>query len=420
MKDKIKGIVSDNKKKMTDLFYTIGAVVLMQGVLQLIIYPYINKTEGETVLGNIVFYMGIVFIIGQAIGMAFCSNRLVVRNKFETTNGDYNFLLKIFVPFGFVASAIFFYFYLNVIGLLLVSIIVALTILRYYSNVEFRLKLNFRMYFLFFAILTAGYLAGTVLYKFTGQWYWIFIVGEGAVLIFMLARKKIFAYEKRSENTRLLAMNILPLIFSYCLNDFINNTDKIILHTVIDADAVSLFFVISMIGKTLALLTGPINNITLSYLSVEKEALTRKRFFKMFGFYSLMGGAFYIFCCIATPLYVKWFYPNLFDKMDSLNLLINAGQILNFLGALAIILILASIGSKYHLYIQLIYAALYIPLAIILTQKFGLWGFSWAVLIANIVRTIELLLFAWTKLPRERGENNFIEESITIEEGYDE
>ena len=78
---KILDIVRKKKKIISDLVYTVGASVLMNGVLQLIIYPFINYRMGEEYLGNVVFYMSIVYIIGQAMGMSFCSNRLVLRNQ---------------------------------------------------------------------------------------------------------------------------------------------------------------------------------------------------------------------------------------------------------------------------------------------------------------------------------------------------
>ena len=78
------------KKILRDLMYTIGAQLLMNGVLQIIIYPIMNRTIGQYEFGNIITYMGFVYIIGDAIGSGICNNRLALKKSIETSQGDYN------------------------------------------------------------------------------------------------------------------------------------------------------------------------------------------------------------------------------------------------------------------------------------------------------------------------------------------
>ena len=273
---KILDMIKQKKKFISDLVYTMGASVLMNGVLQLLIYPYINRSMGEEYLGNVVFYMSIVYIIGQAMGMSFCSNRLVLRNQCETSNGDYNRLLSVLAPAGAVAGAVIFSFYVKSIPQIVAfGMIVLFTVLRYYANVEYRLKLNYKKYFLYFVILTAGYGLGTVIYALTGQWVFIFLTGEVIATLYMFVFGTIFKKEPPTKNTRLVAKQILFLLMSYLVFEGITNADRMILKNMLDAKAVALFYVVSMIGKTLQLFVGPINNIALSYMSADKKKMTR-------------------------------------------------------------------------------------------------------------------------------------------------
>lgn len=394
-------VIKAKKKLISDLVYTVGASVLMNGVLQLIIYPYINYRMGEDYLGNVVFYMSIVYIIGQAMGMSFCSNRLVLRNQFPATNGDYNSLLRILAPLGAVTGAFIFSFYVHGIGeIVAFGLIVLFTVLRYYANVEYRLKLNYKKYFLYFVILTAGYGLGAVIYAFTGQWFWIFLTGEVIATLYMFAFGTIFKKEPRTENTGLVAKHILFLLMSYLVFEGITNADRMILKNLLDAKAVALFYVVSMIGKTLQLFVGPINNIALSYMSADKKKMTREDFWKTTVLYTAVGAAFYLVCLVGTPLYVKLLYPNLYGDLQGLNLVVNAGQVINFAASLILPSILASLGSKYHMMLQVLYAAVYLPLAIVFTMQSGIWGFAFATLIANSLRLIELVVFGMHKLPR--------------------
>lgn len=394
-------LIQKKKKLISDLVYTVGASVLMNGVLQLLVYPYINYKMGEDYLGNVVFYMSIVYIIGQSMGMSFCSNRLVLRNQMETTNGDYNLLLWILAPLGAVAGAVVFSFYADGIWeILAFGLIVLFTVLRYYANVEYRLKLNYKKYFLYFAILTAGYILGAVIYAVTGQWVFIFLTGEVIATIYMLVKGTIFKREPRTENTGKVAKHILFLLMSYLVFEGITNADRMILKNMLDSRAVALFYVVSMIGKTLQLFVGPINNIALSYMSADKKKMTREDFMSTSVLYIVVGAAFYLFCLIGTPLYVKLLYPNLYGDLGGLNLVVNAGQVINFAASLILPSILASLGSRYHMMLQVLYAAVYLPLAILFTMQGGIWGFAFATLIANSLRLAELLVFGMHKLPK--------------------
>ena len=394
-------MVKKKKKLLSDLIYTVGASVLMNGVLQLIIYPFINYRMGEEYLGNVVFYMSIVSIIGQAMGMSFCSNRLVLRNQCRTTNGDFNALLRILAPLGGLVGAVIFSFYTKNVGeILAFGLIVMFTVLRYYANVEYRLKLNYKKYFLYFVILTAGYGIGAVIYAFTGQWFWIFLTGEVIATLYMFVFGTIFKKEARTDNTRFVAKHILFLLLSYLVFEGISNADRMILKSLLDAKAVALFYVVSMIGKTLQLFVGPINNIALSYMSADKKKMTREDFLKTTLLYVGVGAAFYLVCLVGTPLYVRLLYPNLYGDLKGLNLVVNAGQVINFAASLILPSILASLGSKYHMMLQVLYAVVYLPLAIVFTMQGGIWGFAFATLIANSLRLIELVVFGMRKLPR--------------------
>ena len=50
--------------------------------------------------------------------------------------------------------------------------------------------------------------------------------------------------------------------------------------------------------------------------------------------------------------------------------------------------------------LQVLYAVVYLPLAIVFTMQGGIWGFAFATLIANSLRLIELVVFGMRKLPR--------------------
>ena len=68
-----------------------------------------------------------------------------------------------------------------------------LTVFRYYGDVEYRLNLNYRRYFIYYFLIGIGYLAGFGIYRLTGQWVWIYLIGENRGTGFCRCYRKYFS-----------------------------------------------------------------------------------------------------------------------------------------------------------------------------------------------------------------------------------
>lgn len=55
------------KKIAADFLYCVGAVGMMNAVLQLIVYPVINNRVGENEFGNMLFLLGILNILASSL-----------------------------------------------------------------------------------------------------------------------------------------------------------------------------------------------------------------------------------------------------------------------------------------------------------------------------------------------------------------
>jgi len=394
-------------KIATDLLYTVGSMVVMQCALQIVIYPYINRHAGSEVLGNTVFYMEIVYILSIAIGQALCNIRLTMMRKYDYKNGDYNYILRFMLPAGVIIAMIVMSFYTNnITDIIMFGVLAFFSILRYYSVVEYRIYLDFKKYFMLFAIVTAGYFLGILVYILTDLWYMIFITGEALAVLVVFFTSKLFRGTEKSGDIKPLVTNLMLLVLSYILSESLNSLDKIILKNFVDAHAVAIYYVVSMIGKTLLFLTLPLNNLLLSYLARDKSTFTWDTFKKMLLIILVIDAVFYVFCLIGTPIYIKLLYPNLFAEIKGLNVVVNAAQILSFTSALVLVLILGILGSKYHLILQILYAVVFLPLSAILTLNYGLWGYAYAALFSGLIRFGQILLFTYKKLPKEKSKES--------------
>ena len=145
--------------------YTMGGLLFMNAVLQIVITPLLNRMMGAEQLGGLLYITGLVAIICPSIGQALNNSRLVVRRDFDVTNGDYDWLL---LGFGLIGSIVALFMSgkslespLMAAGVFLMFM---LTVFRYYGDVEYRLNLNYRRYFIYYLLIGIGYLAGFGIY----------------------------------------------------------------------------------------------------------------------------------------------------------------------------------------------------------------------------------------------------------------
>ena len=94
------------KKVFGDLFYSIGAMALMNIVLQFAVYPLVNKTLGEKIFGEMLFWLGIVSVLAPSFGTAVNNARLVFPDRDSVKNGDYDYVLLLFSFISFAVISV--------------------------------------------------------------------------------------------------------------------------------------------------------------------------------------------------------------------------------------------------------------------------------------------------------------------------
>lgn len=401
-------IKKQQKKMASNTIYTIGGMLALNGALQLIIYPLLNQKMGAEQLGGLLYIMGLVGILGPSIGQALNTNRLVVQRDFKVSNGDYNWML---VVFGTIGSGVVLWMSresLESTGMVIgVFFLLMITIFRYYGDVEYRLNLNYKRYFIYYVLIAVGYLLGYGIYRVTGNWISIFFIGELAAIIYVTATGTIFKnFFKRSEYYKTAWMRGFFLTISYLVTNITLNMDRLVLKSLMGNVEVTQYYVASLVGKTMVLLVAPINTIIISYLTKRKELLNRTQFLKA----ALAGGivsfVFFLGCQIGTPLFVWLFYRDLFEAVRGMITIVNISQILGLYSAYLFILVLTFTDERWQLWLQIVHFVILTSSTIICTKLFGMTGFAWAVLGANMIRVTAVILLGSLKAKKGRKEQD--------------
>ncbi len=385
-----------NKKSFKvagDLFYTIMATVVMNIVLQIIVYPTITHFYGDAVTGEILYFIGFIYIIPQALGTTLSNTRLVLRKSYDPTNGDFSRMIVLCsalsaIACGFIALPDSTSFLFPVAyGLFSV-----LYLLRAYAQVEFRLTLQFKEYFIYYCIISIGYLVGLGLYALTNVWLLIFVMGEGFALLYTLLKGSIFKKENKNLSPSVLNKTITMIALSTLVRDCVIQFDKVILKQTINASVVTQYHVVSLIAKTMQMLIQPINTLIMSYLTTKDAVLSKKVLVKFTGIAFLLGGLFYGVCLVGTPIYIKLFYPTLFHEIMQYNYLVNGGLILGFLASLFMAVLLSQGKTRLHTAIECVWGAVYIGTAYYFSSQNGIWGLAYVTLVMNVIKNLIALL----------------------------
>jgi len=392
--------IKSSKKLIKDFIYTFLATAVYNVVLQIIIYPLITKYLGDSLTGEIMYFVGIIYIFPQSVGFALNSARLVIHKTHDTTNGDYSRILVLFSTLSALICGVFsicdgkeWYF---IVCYLLFAFIYAI---RVYAQVEYRLTLDFSGYFKYFIIVSVGYLAGFGIFWIIRFWLIIFLVGEIAAVIYAFLKMDIFKKVAAVNPRRLIYENTILVIASTLIRDGVNQYDKIILKQIIGNDMVTQYSVVTMVSKVIQMFVGPVNTLILSYLTKKDAKLDRHTFRKYVLAGICAGIAAYGLSLIGTWIYLKLFYPQLFDSVIQYSFLANIGVIASFIASLYTAVILSQGKTRIYTILQASWGFTYIVLGYILTNALGLWGMAITTVITNVPKIIVAIFIAYKCLP---------------------
>lgn len=401
MREKIKGI-------LTDSVLSIVGLTLMNCVAQFFVYPIWSRSLGSEAYGNVLYYLSVMNIFAISVGSGCNYARMAKSAGGKTDNESYALILlgatPLFVPVCLAAV----YLSGNTATpqeLALYVLLSALTMWRFYADVEYRLSLSYRGFFFYYLIISVGYLAGSGLFLLTGLWPLALLPGEALGILQVLWHGKILRLS-RDWNRRVFSpvfRLVMTMVVTNVLSNTIFNADRILLTYMLNGTAVTIFYLSSLLGKTVSLVTTPMNGVIVGYLARYKGKLT----LRMMGmitaallFLALLAtGA----CVLASHILIPILYPQQYDMAKPYFWVSNLAQVLYFMTNVVTVVLLRFSKSNYQLYINALYAVAFFALCIPGILLGGFDGFCVALLLTNTVRMLYSLALGFkTALENEK------------------
>lgn len=379
----------NHKRFSSDFLYTCGAQVAINAIQHLFVFPWINKVSGPDYAGRILACLSIVYIFSTTFGVGMSSIRLVEDRKCTGRNGDYLAIMGIGTVVLIIIAFVAKHFNFDPqVGIAWFALLLIVNMIRVYGEVDFLKNLHFSKFFLYFVLISVGYIGGVFVYKLTNNWTHIFITGEFFAIIMLVARNMIFLPSFPSDKLLYLTKGVFLLYLSSIMVQMVTSGDRLILKYFLGDRIVTVYSSLSLAAKTANMVILPLGTLLLSYLTAKTIPQTKKWFLKVSGAWIVLCLLAFLGTLVIAPLYVKYFYPNLYEDIKGLDLIVNLGLVMAMIGYLFRTYLIAISNSTVVFIFETFFAVLHLTLAIILTKQHGMLGYAWAVIFGRGARLV--------------------------------
>ena len=389
MKEKMKSFFSDT-------IWSIAGLMLMNVVAQFVVYPAWSRRLGSENYGDILYLMSILNIVAISMGSGTNYARMTKAADENVSNAPYLVCMMVVtllsIPFAFIVRAVG-GVPMSVLDCILFALLLCATMWRFYADVEYRLSLNYRGYFLYYLVISVGYGIGVLLMNATGLWSLALLPGELFGLLLVALKGKILKLPSDASKTVYKEVTKIVLIMfgTNVISNIVFNGDRILLKVLLDGTAVTTYYLASLLGKTMSLITTPLNSVIVGYLAKYEKGLSKK----MVGWITLACAVVSLLvtiaCTIASYILIPILYPVEYEMVKVYFFLANLAQVLFFVGNVITVLLLRFADAKYQLYVNVFYAVAFVALCVPATWMAGVWGFCAALLLTCLLRLIYAL-----------------------------
>lgn len=372
-----------------DMAISVGGNAVPLFVLQFIVLPALGVNVPSDQYGLVITLASFFSFCPATFGTVLNNVRLIRDNEYaEGDKGkDFSVLVALLSAVSFAASALYAgsIASLGIAEYLALGLTGTLFFLNAYWVVAFRLKIDYRSIFLANVMLALGYLAGFGLLLVCGFWELIYLCGQACMAIYLIKTTGMLKTPLRrtghfaqitKEAVQLSIASFLARVSSYC--------DRMILFPLLGGTAASVYYVSTLLAKVVSLLATSINNVVLSYLA-KKTDVSNKRFLMTIAIGAIICCICYGIVMVVSPPVLSFLYPQFVDE---------ALVCLPITSVTAFVTVLKGLVDPYVLRFrpilwQILFSGLsviiYFFAAFLLLSEFGLIGFCWGALIAEVI-----------------------------------
>lgn len=391
---------------LESIFLSMASLGVYNLIIQFVVYPAVNRTLGAELFGGILTLISVQSVLAVSIGAGVNYARMANVPKFTASNADYNLYLLPWLILTAVGTAgsLFYFGAPHTLSFALYPLLSVLMALRYYASVAFRLEINYRKNFLFYILISAGYLLGLLVFRFTKLWETALLPGEALAIAYVVFASPIFRRPllRKSEHFKAVCSSGTALVFSQLFANLTLHADRLLIGAFADSRQVTIFYTASLLGKAMAMLTEPIAGVAVGYLARSKS-FGRKQYLLCAGATLALGALIFLLFLPIAPFVIGILYPDIVSDASPLFAIANGGQILYFVANLLLVILLRFTKEKYQFIINVSYCVAFFAVCIPAVLHGGLSAFCMSVLLLNVVRLTVVFLLGF--IQSSKGDN---------------
>lgn len=378
---------------LTNLVLRSASHGLSSVVNQLVYLPALARIFDSASYGLILTAISFINCIKDVFGSSLNNVRLIMNENYERDNekGDFNIVLSALIVISSLILIVFYIIFpeLGFVQLLILIPTVWLSVFNTYATFWFYAILDLKKTLINSIISAAGLLIGLLLVKYTKMWPIASLLSSIAVSVYLIKSTPV-VHEPfvRTKYFKTVISKLSLIGLSSVLASMLVYLDKLILYPIIGGEAVSTYSVAVFFGKTLNIAIIPASSVLLGYISRKGFKMSLRRYWYInAGTWIIYG--FFILCVIfISPWFTSVFYPTLYIDAAPYVLIGNAAAALGSIAFITQAIALKYASTKWILFMQIIYCAIYLGVGIPFLNRWGLYGFCLTMMIANGVKLL--------------------------------
>ena len=260
-----------------DVFLNTFAFCIYVFAQQVILMPYLAKHMLEKPYAVFLIYISILNIICNSFGSQLGVAKQVNVNKKSNDDSDYQFLILTLSFISIIICLIFGIIYsYSAFNILMLSIILIFCNFRFYVRYLFRINDDYKSIILQNVLYFIGIIIGLFVYSKV-KYFWLpMLIGELFGFLLNIFKKPITVFSfKRSKKFK----QIFSHFFGYSLSSFLSNItsliDKLLVFPLLGSLNLIIYTVGNTFSKLLALISNPINDVVLAWISKKEFKITK-------------------------------------------------------------------------------------------------------------------------------------------------
>ena len=377
---------------------------------QILLLPILAKIVNDEIYSSIVLYLSILNVICNVTGGELGNVRLIRDSSYKEKNilGDFSRILLVISPIiAILVFPILIYLQYSFLGSIFLILTILMANIRLYSTCFYRLEQKYTKVIIQNICYLVGIILSLIIFKFYNNIYILLFIPELVSVIYALKNSDLLKMklEKTIEmlNTvkKFLKLGLVSL-----LTNLMNYFDKFLIYPMFGATSVAVYYAVNSMSKITSLITNPMSNVILSWVSNSKSKNSKNKILKT----TLLANIPVIL--LVTILTIPFTYialKILYSQYlsDALILIIPIAITSGFGTASTLIksVLLKFSNTNKLLITYIIYFIIFMLLGYTFSKSNGLQGFAIANMISRIILWISFIILLVVSKKEEIDEN---------------